>query len=298
MMVRRCLALMTLVLAGCTGSPVVPATTVPPALTTLPVVAATSTPTAPVATTATTVPATTTTQSPFARPDWLGTIVLPLGPDGENGIAQPTPPELQDRRLETIDRLPPPPDDQFVATISPVPDDVIARSTWTEECPVSRDELAYLNVSHYGFDGEFHTGEVIVNATYAEDIVGVFKKLHTARFPIESMKVTTQAELDAPPTGDGNNSGAFGCRPAVGSSGWSMHAFGLAIDINPFHNPYEHGELILPELAMSYLDRDNDLPGMVLEDGVVVEAFAEIGWEWGGHWNSVKDYMHFSENGR
>ncbi len=291
-------AAVTLVLAGCSGATAATTTEVPTTTTAPVATTATTTSTTLPPTTTTTLAVTTTTLSPFARPDWLGTIVLPLGPDGENGIAQPTPPELQDRRFETIDRLPPPPDDQFVAIIGPVPDEVIARSTWTEECPVTRDELAYINVAHYGFDGEFHTGEMIVNASVAEDIVGVFEKLHAARFPIERMKVTTQAELDAPPTGDGNNSGAFGCRPAVGSSGWSMHAFGLAIDINPFHNPYEYGELIIPELAMSYLDRGRVLPGMVFEGEVVVDAFAEIGWAWGGNWNSLKDWMHFSQNGR
>ena len=245
----------------------------------------------------TTIPATTTTVSPFARPDWLGTIVLPLGPDGENGIAQPTPPELQDRQLETIDILPPPPDDQFVATIGPVPAEVVARSTWTEGCPVPLDQLAYLNVSFIGFDGEFHTGELIVHATVAKDIVGVFEQLHAARFPIEQLRVTTQEELDAPPTGDGNGSGAFGCRPAVGSGSWSQHAFGLAIDINPFHNPYVKGELVIPELASAYLDRDRALPGMVFSGDVVFEAFADIGWSWGGNWNTLKDWMHFSKSG-
>ena len=223
--------------------------------------------------------------------------MLPLGPDGENGLPQPTPPELQDRRLETVDRLPPPPDDQFVATIEPVPDDVIARSTWTEECPVTREELAYINVAHYGFDGEFHTGEIIINARFAEGIVGIFEQLHEARFPIEQLKVTTQEELDAPPTGDGNGSGAFGCREAVGSNSWSQHAYGLAIDINPFHNPYIKDWLIIPELAEAYLDRDRVLPGMISEGDLVVEAFAEIGWTWGGNWNSLKDWMHFSYSG-
>ncbi len=293
-------ALVAVLLAGCSESSAVtttalPETTAAPTVVDMPGQTTTTT-VAPTTTTA--VPVTTTTISPFARPEWLGTIVLPLGPDGENGIAQPTPPELADRRLETIDRLPPPPDVQFVATIGPVPADVIARSTWTEECPVTRDELAYINISHYGFDGEFHTGEMIVNAAVAEDVVGVFEKLHAARFPIEQLKVTTQEELDAPPTGDGNGSGAYGCRPAVGSDGWSMHAYGLAIDINPFHNPYVNGELILPELAMSYLDRERVLPGMVFAGDVVVEAFSEIGWEWGGDWNSLKDWMHFSYNGR
>jgi hypothetical protein len=223
--------------------------------------------------------------------------VLPLGPDGENGIAQPTPPELQDRRFETIDLLPPPPGDEFVWTVGPVPDDVIARSTWTEECPLDRSQLRYLNVSHMGFDGRFHTGELIVNERVAEDIVGVFAELHAARFPIEKMRVTTQEALDAPPTGDGNGSGAFGCRPAVGSGSWSQHAYGLAIDINPFHNPYIKGELVIPELASAYLDRERVLPGMVVDGDVVVEAFADIGWTWGGDWNTLKDWMHFSSNG-
>ena len=284
-------------MAGCSAA--TPTTTVAAPTTTTPAETTTTTTTTTTVapTTTTTIPVTTTTESPFARPDWLGTIVLPLGPDGENGLPQPTPPELQDRRLETIDRLPPPPDDQFYSTVSAVRDDVIARSTWTEECPVTRDELSYLNVSHYGFDGEFHTGELIVNARFAEDIVGVFEKLHAARFPVEQLKVTTQEELDAPPTGDGNGSGAFGCREAVGSDNWSRHAYGLAIDINPFHNPYIKDWLIIPELAEAYLDRERDLPGMVVAGGIVVEAFAEIGWSWGGNWNSLKDWMHFDYRG-
>ncbi len=291
---RRSIVIFALALAGCSAAGAAPDT--PSTVATTATTTTTTTTTLPASTT--TVPPTTTTVSPFARPAWLGTRVLPLGPDGENGIAQPTPLELQNRQLETIDLLSPPPDDQFVSTIEPVPDDVIARSTWTEDCPVTRDELAYINVSFYGFDGKFHTGETIVNASVADDIVGVFEKLHAARFPIEGMKVTTQEELDAPPTGDGNNTGSFGCRPAVGTDNWSMHAYGLAIDIDPFHNPYEKGDLIIPELAMSYLDRDQELPGMIHDGDVVVAAFADIGWGWGGDWNTLKDYMHFSQNGR
>ena len=51
--------------------------------------------------TTTTAPTTTTTLSPFAPPEWLGTRVLPLGPDGENGIVEPTPAELQGRAFLT-----------------------------------------------------------------------------------------------------------------------------------------------------------------------------------------------------
>ena len=77
-----------------------------------------------------------------------------------------------------------------------------------------------------------------------------------------------------------------------------MPADGLAVDLDPFQTPYTKGDLVLPELASSYLDRGHVRPGMITPDGVVVRAFASIGWTWGGTWRSLKDYQHFSRNGR
>ncbi len=240
---------------------------------------------------------TTTTASPFARPAWLGTRPLPLGPDGKTAIPQPTPPELQNRQFETIDFLAPPPDDRFVSTIGPIPNEVLARSTWSEDCPVTLDDLSYVTVSFYGFEGDVHTGELIVNASVADDIVSVFHTLFNAKFPIEEMRVTSQDDLDAAPTGDGNDTGSFVCRPTVGSDYWSQHAYGLAVDIDPFQNPYVKGDVIIPELAGSYTDRDQVRPGMILDGDVVTQAFTDIGWTWGGTWHTLKDRMHFSQNG-
>ncbi len=115
------------------------------------------------------------------------------------------------------------------------------------------------------------------------------------RFPIEEMHVTTQEAMDAPPTGDSNNTSSFVCRPAVNSGMWSRHAHGGAIDINPFHNPYVKGDLVIPELASAYLDRERELPGMITSEIEVL--FAGIDWGWGGNWNSSSDWMHFSDTG-
>jgi len=237
-----------------------------------------------------------TTVSPFARPQWLGTRLLALRPDGF-GVVTATPPEMVDRRFETLDLLTPPPGEAFQWSIDPVPDAVLARSSWTEECPVSAAELSYVTVSHWGFDGRFHTGELLVNAAVAEDVVDVFRQLHADRFPIEQMRVIRAEEIDAHPTGDFNETTSFVCRPAVGSNNWSQHAFGLAVDINPFHNPYLKADLVLPELASAYTDRQDVRPGMVVEGDVVTGAFFAIGFGWGGHWNSLKDWMHFSLSG-
>lgn len=275
-------------------TPVVEAVDPAPSTTTVP----TTTTSAPPSTTTTTMPTTTTTVSPFAQPEWLGTRILEERSDGF-GVIEPTPPELQARAFQAEDRLAPPPDDTYAATIGPIPPDVLARSTWQEGCPVDVEDLAYLTIPHWGFDGRLHTGEMIVKASVADDIVWVFEQLHAAAFPIEEMRVIALEELDLPPTGDGNVTTSFVCRPVVTSTTrWSQHAYGLAVDINPFHNPYQKADLVLPELASYYLDRTLDEPGMIIGGDVVTQAFAEIGWGWGGNWRSLDDYMHFSQNGR
>jgi len=278
-----------LLLAACAGPVTAPTTTAAADI------ASTSTTAQPPTTTS---PSTTTLAppSPYARPDWLGTRLLPLRPD-EFGEVLPTPAELIDRAFETPDVLPPPAGDEFEWTIQPVPADVLLRSTWTPDCPVTAEELAYVTLSHWGFDQKFHTGELLVNAEVAEDLVEVFRQLHESRFPIEEMRVIRLEEIDAHPTGDWNDTTSFVCRPAVGSGNWSQHAYGTAVDINPFHNPYLKGDLVLPELASAYLDRSDQRSGMIADGDEVVQAFARIGWGWGGYWSSLKDWMHFSLSG-
>jgi hypothetical protein len=226
-------------------------------------------------------------------PAWIGTRVLAV-----TGVARRTPRALKDRRIITQDRLPPPADGAFHARVRRVPASVARRSTWRSGCPVTLSRLRYVTVSFIGFDRRAHTGELLVNASVAGDVVRVFRRLFAARFPIEEMRVTAASELDLPPTGDGNNTSAFVCRATRGSTSWSAHAYGEAIDVNPFQNPYTRGSVQLPELATSYLDRSDRRPGMIYAGGPVVRAFRSVGWSWGGQYRSLKDRMHFSATGR
>ena len=234
-----------------------------------------------------------------ARPvePWVvGANALPRRRDGY-GVVRSTPPALVDRRLPTIDRLPPPPTTAFGSTIGPVPPEVLARSSWTPACPVKPEQLRYLVMSFRGFDARAHTGEMLVNASVAQTVVDVFKKLFAAGFPLEEMRISPGAELNLPPTGDRNNTEGFICRPRRGQNRWPAPAFGLAIDLNPFHNPYVSGDLVVPELASSYLSRGRVRSGMILDGGPVVRAFDAAGWKWGGRWPGPVNFAHFSTDG-
>jgi hypothetical protein len=232
-------------------------------------------------------------------PAWLGTRVLPEDPSTGHGEVRRTPPVLRHRRWTLPDDVRMLPGRGFASrVVAPAPRHVIRRSTWKPGCPVAATDLAWLRVAFWGFDGQRHTGELLVHRAVADDLVQVFRELYRTRFPQEQLGIVRSYDPDAPSTGDGNGTGGFVCRPATGATYFSQHAYGVAIDINSFQNPYAKGSVVLPELASSYLDRSRVRSGMVTADGPVVRAFARIGWEWGGVWRTSSDYMHFSQNGR
>ncbi len=253
------------------------------------------------------VPLAVQTKSPVRKPSAeptaapahvLGASPLPLRPDGF-GKVLPTPELLRDRRLPTVDLLPPPVGDAFASSVGAVTTPIRERmgESWSPTCPVALDDLRYLTVSFRGFDGQAHTGELVVAASVAGDVVQVFRSLYKAGFPIEEMRLPTTADLRAAPTGDGNNTAAYVCRAARGQTKWSQHAYGTAVDINPFHNPLVKRDLVIPELASAYASRSAVRPGMHVAGGPAVRAFEAIGWSWGGKWRSSKDWMHFSLTG-
>lgn len=170
--------------------------------------------------------------------------------------------------------------------------------SWRPGCPVPLRDLRLLRLRHWGFDGRVRTGRLIVHADAARDLVGVFRRLYAARFPIRRM-----VPVDAYGGSDfrsieADNTSAFNCRRVEGSRRWSEHAFGRALDVNPIENPYvAHGRTAHPA-SVPYLDRARLRPGMAYEGGVLVRAFDAIGWGWGGRWAAVKDYQHFSASGR
>jgi hypothetical protein len=188
----------------------------------------------------------------------------------------------------------------FSAEIRAIDTDLAGRleSSWHPGCPVALSDLRYVQVDHRGFDGRAHRGELVIHVDWAGAVAAVFEELFWAGFPIERMVLVDEYDGDDTRSMAANNTSAFNGRFVAGTSRWSEHAYGRAIDINPVQNPYLRGSHVEPPSAARYLDRSLDEPGMIRAGDVVVAAFATIGWTWGGNWSGPQDYQHFSATDR
>ena len=174
---------------------------------------------------------------------------------------------------------------------------------WHRGCPVGLSALRVLTVRYWGFDRRPHTGQLIVNERAASPLARVFRELRRLRFPIRHLDLSIYGPARDRPR-DGDPSGSFECRQAVpspctggtGTGTWSMHAYGLAVDVNPRENPYVGCGQSHSPTARRYRDRSRLRRGIVTPR--VIAAFQAAGWGWGGAWSgNTKDYMHFSATG-
>ncbi|MGK7877008.1 MAG: M15 family metallopeptidase [Xenococcaceae cyanobacterium] len=189
---------------------------------------------------------------------------------------------------------------KFTAQISPIPQHMLEKMigvTWHAQCPITLDQLALLEVIHWDSQNRIAQGKLIVARDAAVPLSTVFEELFRLKFPIHSMRPAHEFGGNDQLSMAANNTSAFNCRTVEGTSKWSEHAYGKAIDINPLINPYIKKGVVLPPEGRPYIRRVHGIPGMIRADSPVVQAFARIGWKWGGYWRSLKDYQHFSHNG-
>jgi hypothetical protein len=171
--------------------------------------------------------------------------------------------------------------------------------SWHPGCPVAPARLRRVRLSYWGFDGHAHTGTLVVNVSAVGDVVRVFRRLYGARFPIRRMRPVDAYGGNDERSLNYDNTAAFNCRYAVapGPKRWSVHAYGLAMDVNPVENPYVEGGRVHPRAGRAYLDRSRVRPGMAVPGRLLVRAFSAVGWQWGGRWSGSPDYQHFSATG-
>ena len=171
--------------------------------------------------------------------------------------------------------------------------------SWHRGCPVAPASLRRLRLGYWGFDGRAHTGALIVNVKAVPSLTRVFSRLYAARFPTRRMRPIDAYGGSDERSLDADNTAAFNCRFAVasGPKRWSVHAYGLAVDVNPVENPYVLGSSVHPRAGRAYLDRSRYRPGMAVAGRLLVRVFAAAGWQWGGRWTGSPDYQHFSASG-
>ncbi|MEV7012171.1 M15 family metallopeptidase [Streptosporangium sp. NPDC051022] len=186
---------------------------------------------------------------------------------------------------------------KFTAKVSKVTRDQV-RYSWRPGCPVPLDNLRMITMTYWGFDDKPHTGRMVVNKDATDAITTVFGRLYGWRWPIYKMEPVDAYKGDDFDSIDANNTSAFNCRAATGSSNWSQHAYGRAVDINPLQNPYVSSDgTVAHKNARRYAKRPVHEPGVINPGDRVVKAFQQVGWEWGGYWTGIKDYQHFSKSG-
>lgn len=198
-------------------------------------------------------------------------------------------------------------EDDFI--IMPITDEIKNRITGIsypaddEGIGINLNDLRYLNVKYYDFNNEIQTGELICNEYIAEDLIDIFYELFINEYQIEKIKLIDEYQGDDDLSMADNNSSSFNYRTIANTSKLSNHALGLAIDINPFYNPYivpgkgvNGGDYIVPEGSQSFCDRSLDFNHKIDHDDLCYKLFIEHGFKWGGDWKNSKDYQHFDKS--
>lgn len=169
-----------------------------------------------------------------------------------------------------------------------------------DEAEITLEELRYVHILHYDFNGESAEGELICNSAIAQDLVEIFYELYRNEYQLESVLLIEEFDGDDTASMAADNTSCFNYRPVPNTTKLSKHALGLAIDINPLYNPYitynEDGtENVSPENAAAYADRSSSFSYKIDEDDLCYKLFTQHGFTWGGNWNSSKDYQHFQK---
>lgn len=172
----------------------------------------------------------------------------------------------------------------------------------SEDCPdeVLRD-MGLMEVHYWGFDGNEHQGQIVVSVHVMPEVDSFFRQAYELKFPIDKVVPLSHPDYrwDGKKILADNVSAGFDYRKIKGTNKLSLHAKGLAFDINPKQNPYilfqEDDTRVYPKNGK----HNPKKPGTLHAEHKLVRLMEGFGWEWGGHWTEDSgrtDYMHFQKN--
>ncbi|HEX4903617.1 MAG TPA: DUF4214 domain-containing protein [Acidimicrobiales bacterium] len=171
-------------------------------------------------------------------------------------------------------------------------------ASWRPGCPVAPVDLRAVRFPHFRPDGTRGRGVLVVHHDVVPDVIALVRAAHGTRFPITQARPVDDFGGDDAASMAADNTSAFNCRPVAGTTTWSQHAYGRAVDVNPLRNPYVRGDRVDPPGGRAWTDRSDVRPGMLVEGSALVAAADRMGWGWGGRWSGGADHQHLSRNGR
>ncbi len=238
------------------------------------------------------------------------------GISGDSGAAIPVTPdesptyvESESKETEASDTMPISPERvtykegfYYEPLTDPVKERITGISYPEGGCTVPYEDLSYVGLLYFDFEGQAQTGELICNKAIAQDMVEIFYELYRNEYRLERVRLIDEYGGDDTASMADNNTSCFNYRVVDGTTSLSKHAYGLAIDVNPYYNPYvvfnKNGSgdtYISPPGSEVYADRSQNFAYKIDENDLCYRLFTEHGFTWGGNWNSTKDYQHFQK---
>jgi len=160
-------------------------------------------------------------------------------------------------------------------------------------CPVGPESLRRIRLTYWGFDQSARRGAVVVHADEVSETKRLFGALLKAQFPIARLQPANRFGGDLRRSARADNTVGFACARRSGG-GWSRHAYGRALRINPVENPRLRDGKPRPASGAAYVDRSVYRTGMVRPGGPVVAAFARERWSWSGRGDGDPNYAYFA----
>lgn len=218
-------------------------------------------------------------------------LMAPLFASGQTQVRWPAGSVLSDVQLSMLG-------EECFFWDEPLDDELFARIdgvSYSRGCTTPRSALRCLHLLHHNFGGHAQVGEMICAASVADELLDIFRELFDAGYPIEKIYLIDEYGADDNRSMADNNTSCFNFRRKPGMQELSMHARGLAVDINPLYNPYVRGERVEPAEGAVYADRTRNCPYFIRKGDACHAAFTSRGWKWGGSWRSAQDWQHFEK---
>jgi hypothetical protein len=149
--------------------------------------------------------------------------------------------------------------------------------SYKTNCPVKHKDLRVVEVLYLNFDNKTQTGKLIVHRLIAKKIEMVFEKLYKIKYHIKLIQPIYYYRANDYDSITADNTSAFNCRKISGTTKWSNHAYGLAIDINPLQNPFvsKSGQ-VTHKASRAFVDRSNkhkNHKAMIQKNSYIVKLF-------------------------